>query len=165
MSSFNPLATILSQKPMDGTNYKQWKTNLDIVLQYEKLNFVPTTPMPALPAADASDAIRTRFQQEKDRWEKADVSVRCYILASLASHLQEQMNIIQSGATMLQTLDGMFATPSSSARKNALNSVTKTVMAGGSVLDHCLTMIANFKKADDHGIKFKQEVKVDLLLQ
>ena len=38
-------------------------------------------------------------------------------------------------------------------------------MSGGSVRDHCLTMIANFKKADDHGIKFEQEVKVDLLLQ
>ena len=52
---------------MDDTNYKQWKTNLDIVLQYEKLNFVLTTLMPTQPAADASDAIRTQFQQEKDR--------------------------------------------------------------------------------------------------
>ena len=101
---------------MDGTNYKQWKTNLDIVLQYEKLNFVLTTPMPVQPAADASDAIRTRFQQEKEKWEKANVSVRCYILASLANHLQEQVSMIESGATMLQTLHGMFATPSSSAR-------------------------------------------------
>ncbi|XP_061366753.1 mitochondrial fission protein ELM1-like [Gastrolobium bilobum] len=113
MSSFNPLATILSQKPMDGTNYKQWKTNLDIVLQFEKLNFVLTTPIPAQPAEDAPEATKAQFQHEK---EKANVAVRCYILASLASHLQEQVNMIKSGAAMLQTLDGMFATSSSSAR-------------------------------------------------
>ncbi|XP_061342554.1 uncharacterized protein LOC133296098 [Gastrolobium bilobum] len=115
---------------MDGTNYKQWKTNLDIVLQYEKLNFVLTTPIPAQPAEDAPE-----------------------------------VNMVESGAAMLQTLDGMFATSSSSARQIALNAVTKTVMSGGSVRDHCLSMIANFKKAEDHGVKFEQEVKVDLLLQ
>ncbi|XP_061366724.1 uncharacterized protein LOC133309882 [Gastrolobium bilobum] len=38
-------------------------------------------------------------------------------------------------------------------------------MSGGSVRDHCLSMIANFKKAEDHGVRFEQEVKVDLLLQ
>ena len=36
MASLNPLAMILSQKSMDGTNYNQWKTNLYIVLDYEK---------------------------------------------------------------------------------------------------------------------------------
>ncbi|XP_061337847.1 uncharacterized protein LOC133284785 [Gastrolobium bilobum] len=73
--------------------------------------------------------------------------------------------MIESRTEMLKTLDDMFATSSSSARQSALTAVTNTVMAGGTVRDHCLTMIANFKRADDHGIKFEQEVKVDLLLQ
>ncbi|XP_061371656.1 uncharacterized protein LOC133314233 [Gastrolobium bilobum] len=73
--------------------------------------------------------------------------------------------MVESEANMLQTLDGMFATSSSFARQIALNAVTKTVMSGGSVRDHYLSMIANFKKAEDHGVKFEQEVKVDLLLQ
>ncbi|XP_061371393.1 uncharacterized protein LOC133313983 [Gastrolobium bilobum] len=161
MSSFNPLATILSRKPMDGKNYKQWKTNLDIVLQFEKLDFVLTTPKPAQPAENAFKATKTHFSN----WEKANVSVRCYILASLANHLQEQVSMIESGAEMVKTLDDMFATSSSSARQNALTAVTKTIMTGGSVWDHCLAMIANFKQADNNGIKFVEEVKVDLLLQ
>ena len=41
MASLNPLAMILSQKPMDGTNYNQWKTNLYIVLDYEKNQVCP----------------------------------------------------------------------------------------------------------------------------
>ncbi|XP_061372082.1 uncharacterized protein LOC133314602 [Gastrolobium bilobum] len=165
MSSFNPLATILSQKPKDGTNYKQWKTKLNIVLQYEKLNFVLTTPIPAQPAEDAPEATKAQFQQEKEKLEKANVAVRCYILASLTNHLQEQVSMVESGAAMLHTLDGMFATSSSYARQIALYSVTKTVMSGGSVQDRCLSMIANFKKAEDHEVRFEQEVKVDLLLQ
>ncbi|XP_061361100.1 uncharacterized protein LOC133305012 [Gastrolobium bilobum] len=73
--------------------------------------------------------------------------------------------MVESGEAMLQTLDGMFATSSSSARQIALNAVTKTVMPGGIVQDHCLSMIANFKKAEDHRVTFEQEVKIDLLLQ
>ncbi|XP_061367161.1 uncharacterized protein LOC133310278 [Gastrolobium bilobum] len=73
--------------------------------------------------------------------------------------------MIESGLEMLKTLDGMFAISISSAGQNGLIAVTKITMTGGSVRDHCLTMIANFKQADDNVIKFAKEVKVDLLLQ
>ena len=46
MTYLNPLTMILSQKPMDGINYNQWKTNLYIVLDYEKIKFVLTTLKP-----------------------------------------------------------------------------------------------------------------------
>ena len=46
MTYLNPLAMILSQKPMDGINHNQWKTNLYIVLDYEKIKFVLTTLKP-----------------------------------------------------------------------------------------------------------------------
>ena len=58
MASFNPLATILSQKPMDGSNYSEWKINLFIVLEYEKIKFVLSTPKPNEPAANASDQVK-----------------------------------------------------------------------------------------------------------
>ena len=32
MASFNPLAMILNQKPLDGNNFEDWKMNLYIVL-------------------------------------------------------------------------------------------------------------------------------------
>ena len=87
MASLNPLAMILSQKPMDGTNYNQWKTNLYIVLDYEKIKFVLTTPRPNEPATDASQQIQTQYSE----WQKANIAVRYYILASVAGHLQEQI--------------------------------------------------------------------------
>ena len=49
MASFNPLAMILNQKPLDRNNFEDWKTNLYIVLDYEKIKFVLDTPKPAIP--------------------------------------------------------------------------------------------------------------------
>ena len=63
MTSLNPFAMILSQKPMDGTIYNQWKTNLYIVLDYEKIKFVLTTPRPNEPATDASQQIQTQYSK------------------------------------------------------------------------------------------------------
>ena len=59
MASLNPFVMILSQKPMDGTNYNQWKKNLYIVLDYEKIKFVLTTLRPNEPIANASQQIQT----------------------------------------------------------------------------------------------------------
>ena len=83
MTSLNPLTMILSQKPMDGTNYNQWKANLYIVLDYEKIKFVLTTPRPNEPAADASQQIQTQYSE----WQKANIAVCCYILVSVTGHL------------------------------------------------------------------------------
>ena len=83
MAYLNPLAMILSQKPMDGTNYNQWKTNLYIILDYEKIKFVLTTPRPNEPATDMSQQIQTQYSE----WQKTNIAVRCYILASVAGHL------------------------------------------------------------------------------
>ena len=49
MVYLNPLAMILNQKPLDGNNFEDWKTNLYIVLDYEKIKFVLDTPKPAIP--------------------------------------------------------------------------------------------------------------------
>ena len=54
MASFNPLAMIFNKKPLDGNNFKDWKTNLYIVLDYEKIKFVLNTPKPAIPEAGAN---------------------------------------------------------------------------------------------------------------
>ena len=84
MASFNPLAMILSQKQMDGENYNEWKTNLYIVLDFENIKFVLTTPKPNEPAANATERVKKAYSD----WEKANKAVRCYILASIASHLK-----------------------------------------------------------------------------
>ena len=71
MASFNPLAMILNQKPLDGNKFEDWKTNLYIVLDYEKIKFVLDTPKIAIPEAGANDITKT----EHATWENANTSL------------------------------------------------------------------------------------------
>ena len=161
MASFNPLAMILSQKPVDGNNYSEWKTNLYIVLDFEKLKFVLTTPKPNEPAANASDQVRKDYEN----WDKANISVRCYILASVASHLKGQISHLESGAEMIQTLDKMFAQSTSSLRQAAVRAIMNTRMTGGSVRDHCLKMMSHLNQAEVLGMKMEQRSQIDFIFE
>ena len=62
MASFNPLAMILNKKPLDGNNFEDWKTNLYIALDYEKIKFVLDTPKPAIPEAGANDITKQNMR-------------------------------------------------------------------------------------------------------
>ena len=61
MASFNPLAMILNQKPLDGNNFQNWKMNLYIVLDYEKIKFFLDTPEPDVPEAHANDITKEKY--------------------------------------------------------------------------------------------------------
>ena len=67
MTSFNPLATILSQKHLDGSNYDLWKTNHYIVLDFERIKFITTTTKPKEPTTNASEETKKKFQIGNER--------------------------------------------------------------------------------------------------
>ena len=161
MTSFNPLATILSQKPLDGNNYDLWKTNLFIVLDFERIKFITTTPKPQEPTANASEETKKQFAD----WQRANMTARCYILASVAEHLRKQINDLESVLEIIQTLDGMFAKSSSTARQAAIGALMNTRMTGGNVRDHCLKMMGHISTAEVMGAKLDQEMKIDLILE
>ena len=46
---------ILNQKPLDRNNFEDWKTNLYIILDYDKIKFVLDTPKPVIPDYGAND--------------------------------------------------------------------------------------------------------------
>ena len=97
MTSFNHLAMILNKKPLDGNNYEDWKTNLYIVLDYEKIKFVLDTPKLAIPKAGANDITKKEYAT----WENANTSLRCYILGSVVGHLRQQITPLDSGVEIL----------------------------------------------------------------
>ena len=53
MASFSPLVAILNQNKLNGSNYVDWKRNLDIVLIAEEHKYVFTQPCPNFPSLDA----------------------------------------------------------------------------------------------------------------
>ena len=140
---------ILNQKPLDGNNFEDWKTNLYIVLDYEKIKFVLDTPKPTIPEAGANDITKT----EHATWENANTSLRCYILASVVGQLRQQITPLDSGVEMLQTLEGMFAKSTASERQAAITDLINTCMTGGRVKDHCLAMISQYQSSGSDGGK------------
>ena len=133
MASFNPIAMILNKKPLDGNNFEDWKMNLYIVLDYEKINFVLDTPKSAIPEAGANDIKKTVHAS----WENANTLFRCYILASVVGHLRQQITPLDSGVEMLQSLEGMFAKSTAFKRQAAITNLINTRMTGGRVKYHC----------------------------
>ena len=151
----------LNQKPLDGNNFEDWKTNLYIVLDYEKIKFILDTPKPTIPEVGANDITKT----EHATWENANTSLRCYILASVVGHLRQQITPLDNGVEMLQTSEGMFAKSTASERKAAITDLINTRMTGGRVKDHCLAMISHISQAKVMGAKLQKEMKIDLILQ
>ncbi|XP_060674734.1 uncharacterized protein LOC132804413 [Ziziphus jujuba] len=161
IASVNPLATILNQKPLDRNNYDLWKTNTYIGLDFERIKFITTTPKPQEPATNASEETKKQFAD----WQWANTKTHCYILANIAEHLQKQLDSLECVSEMIQTLDGMYAKSSSTARQATIGALMNTRMTGGSVWDHCLKMMAHISTAEVMGAKLEQEMKIDMILE
>ena len=91
MTSFSPLVTILNQNKLTGSNYVDWKRNLDTVLIAEEHKYVLTQPCPSFPSLDAP----LKEKQQYDRWQKFNEMTKCYILASISNVLQHQMQDVE----------------------------------------------------------------------
>ena len=83
MASISPPVAILNQNKLIGSNYVDWKRNLDIVLTAKEHKYVLTQPCPNFPSLDAS----LKEKQRYDRWQKSDEMAKCYILASISNVL------------------------------------------------------------------------------
>ena len=80
MTSFNPLVAILNQNKLTGSNYVDWKRNLENFLIVEEHKYVLSRPCPNFPSLDALLEEKRRY----DRWQKSNEMAKCYILASIS---------------------------------------------------------------------------------
>ena len=118
--AFNPLAIILKENKLDGTNYINWKRNLDIVLTAEDYKFVLTDLCHPKPHEGA---------KPYEKWVKVDEMSRCYILASMSNILQHQHQSIPTAYDMMMNLKEMFGDHTHSARQKAMKDLMNTTMA------------------------------------
>ena len=81
---FNPIAVILKENKLDGTNYIDWKRNLDIVLTAKDYKFMLTDLCLPKPHERAIEQEAKLYE----KWVKADEMSRCLILASMSNILQ-----------------------------------------------------------------------------
>jgi hypothetical protein len=162
MSSFSPFSTILNQNKLTGPNYVDWKRNMDIVLTAEGHKYVLAEACPDVPAEDASEDDKQRF----NRWRKSDEMAKCYILASVANVIQHQLQEINHASAMMTILKEMFGEQSRAAKADTMRSLLSTKMAEGTpVREHCLSMIAMLNTLEVLGAEIDGESQVDMILQ
>lgn len=101
MATFNPSVIILSQKPIDENNYNEWKMNVFIVLEHEKIKYLFTTFKATEPTTNAINEVKNDYSN----WQTVDTVVRYYIHASIANNLKNQISKLENGAIMIQTFE------------------------------------------------------------
>ena len=97
---------------MTGSNYVDWKRNLDIVLAVEEHKYVLSQPCPNFPSLDAHPEEKQRY----DRWQKSNEMAKCYILASMSNVLQHQMQDVELASNIMPSLKEMFGEQGRSTR-------------------------------------------------
>ncbi|XP_017970424.1 PREDICTED: uncharacterized protein LOC108660677 [Theobroma cacao] len=80
------LRSILDVNKLTGPNFLDWFRNLKIVLKQEKKFYVLDTPIPPVPATDASAEDKEAYQHHKDDNDQA----ACVMLDSMTPELQKQ---------------------------------------------------------------------------
>ena len=136
--AFNPLAVILKENKIDGTNYIDWKRNLDIVLTDEGYKFVLIDLCPPKPHEVATEQEAKPYE----KWIKADEMSRCYILASMSNILQHQHQSMPITYDMMMYFKEIFGDQTRFARQKAMKDLMNTTMAETTLIrDHVLKMI------------------------
>ncbi|XP_019262041.1 PREDICTED: uncharacterized protein LOC109239900 [Nicotiana attenuata] len=162
MTAFNPLTTILTQNKLEGSNYVDWKRNLNIVLIAEEYKFVLDEVCPEKPGDDATDDGQKAYQ----KWVKADEMVRCYILASMSNVLQRQHQSMESAYDILENLKEIFGDQNCAAKQTAMKALLNTKMVeGSSVRDHVLKMMSLLNELEVLGANIDKDTQVEMILQ
>ncbi|KAJ8768354.1 hypothetical protein K2173_021507 [Erythroxylum novogranatense] len=113
----NPLTLLLTNNKLEnGDNFNEWRHNLDIVLQYERISWVLTKNEPTLPSGDSTP----EQVQQYERWQNANKTIKCYILASVSGMLQKQIACMKTASAMVHHLYEMFSVRTRSARVKAI---------------------------------------------
>ena len=161
MASFSPLVVILNQNKLIGSNYVDWKRNLDIVLTIEKHKYVLSQPCPNFPSLDAHFEEKQRY----DRWQKSNETAKCFILASISNVLQHQMQDVELALNIMLSLKEMFGEQDRSARQETMRQIYNTKVAEGTLVrEHCLTLISNLNTLEVLGADIDGESQVDMIL-
>ena len=161
MASFSPLVAILNQNKLTGSNYVDWKRNLDIVLTAKEHKFVLYEPCPNFPSLDAHFEEKQRY----DHWQKSNEMAKCYILAFISNVLQHQMQDVELALDIMLRLKEMFGEQCHFVRQETMRQIYNTKMAeGSSVREHCLTMISNLNTLEVLGANIDGESQVDMIL-
>ena len=159
--SFKPLAVILKENKLDGTNYIDWKRNIDIFLIAEDYIFVLTDLCPPKP----HERVTKQEAKPYEKWVKADEMSRCYILDSMSNILQHQHQSMPTAYDVMMNLKEMFRDQTRSASQKAMKDLMNATMAETTLVrDHVPKMINILNELEILRAVIDWESQVDIIL-
>ncbi|EYU23826.1 hypothetical protein MIMGU_mgv1a009890mg [Erythranthe guttata] len=142
MTTRNPLAILLDQNRLNGTNYGDWKRNLNIVLTSEELTHVLNEEPPQKPAECAS-------QEVKDAYK---------------SWFHKQHYSLASSKDVMASLKEMVIEENFPAIQTAMTALTCKMAQGTRVYEHVKKMIGYINELETLGAEMERVIKMDAVL-
>ncbi|KAL3627071.1 hypothetical protein CASFOL_028434 [Castilleja foliolosa] len=102
--SKNPLASILDQNKLTGSNYLDWIRSLKLVLTLDDMVYVLTEPPMAELPPTATDADRALLA----KWKKDNVTARCYMIASMIPEMQRKYETFENAHDIMSHLQSCY---------------------------------------------------------
>jgi len=98
-------------------------------------------------------------------WTRSDELARCYILASLDTTIQRQVEAMKTASEMMEYLAAMFEGRSRVARYRAARALFNTKMIEGTpVRDHLLKLMGFLTELGTYGVEVDPELQIDIFL-
>ncbi|XP_024032902.1 uncharacterized protein LOC112095346 [Morus notabilis] len=158
----NPIFALLASQILNGENFVKWKSNMNILLIYEKYHFILKEDCPPVPLANAARALTERY----DRWINANNKAHCHLLAAINEVLTTQHEGHAIAREIMNSPQRMFGHPFDSARHVAVKAVMNGCMKNGSSMhEHVLKMINHLNEAVINGSQIDEKTQVGMILE
>ncbi|XP_047327062.1 uncharacterized protein LOC124930752 [Impatiens glandulifera] len=154
------LRSIIEKNKLNGTNFLDWERNLRIILRSEGREDVLTTPIPKVTdtSSDEEKATATQLKTEA-------LPVTCLMLAAMEPDLQKRF-LSSDAYTITTELKTLFQDQARIERYETHKAILDSrLVKGKPVSPHVISLTGLFKRMEDLGTPYDQELATDIVLR
>ncbi|XP_047310867.1 uncharacterized protein LOC124914374 [Impatiens glandulifera] len=154
------LCSIVEKKLLNETNFLDWEMNLRIILRSEGREDVLTTLIPTVTgtSSDEEKATSTRVKTEA-------LPVTCLMLAAMEPELQKRF-LHSDDYTIITELKMLFKNQARIERYETHTAILDSKLVKGKpVSPHVISLTGLFKRMENLGTPYDQELATDIVLR
>lgn len=154
------LRSIVEKNKLNGTNFLDWERNLRIILRSEGREDVLATPVPTVTntSSDEEKATATRVKSEA-------LPVTCLMLAAMEPDLQKRFEH-SDAYSIITELKTLFQDQARIERYETHKAILDShLVKGKPVSPHVIKLTGLFKRMENLGTPYDQELATDIVLR
>ncbi|KAF9669037.1 hypothetical protein SADUNF_Sadunf14G0066200 [Salix dunnii] len=154
------LRSIVEKNKLNGTNFLDWERNLRIILRSEGREDILATPVPTVTntSSDEEKAIATRVKSEA-------LPVTCLMLAAMEPDLQKRFEH-SDAYSIITELKTLFQDQARIERYETHKAILDShLVKGKPVSPHVIKLTGLFKRMENLGTPYDQELATDIVLR